>query len=114
MSREFPFARRSLRHIESEVMAATPFASAASLAAIDDVLRSGRQVRRFGGPRRSRCSAIEPHMTGIGGDCFSLIAESLQSRCGATTVAAARAPSLDRSIACQGHDQSIERPRRTP
>ena len=33
---------------------------------------------------------VEPHMTGIGGDCFCLIARARTSRCGATTAPAAR------------------------
>ena len=100
MSRDFHLPGRS-PVIAGEGMAATSH-PLATLAAID-VLRAGGNAADAAITAVAVLCVIEPHMTGIGGDCFALIAEPGKPVWGYNGCGRSGAEVLDRGAARQRH-----------
>ena len=109
MARDFQLPGRS-QVIAGEGMAATSH-PLATLTAID-VLRAGGNAADAAVTAVAVLCVIEPHMTGIGGDCFTLIADPDKPVWGYNGCGRSGAKSSTEALLDQGHDSPSRRPRR--
>ena len=109
MARDFHLPGRS-QVIAGEGMAATSH-PLATLAAID-VLRAGGNAADAAVTAVAVLCVIEPHMTGIGGDCFCLIADPGKPVWGYNGCGRAGAKASTEALLAQGHARDRGRPRR--